>query len=63
MNTNNNNLLTPEQAAQHLGIKVGTIYYLRRTRQIDCYKVGGKLRFRPEDLDAYLESCRIPAVD
>ena len=56
------NLIDPLQAAQYLSIKVGTIYYLRRTRQIDCYKVGGKLRFRSEDLDTYLEKCRIPAA-
>ena len=56
-------LMNLERAAEYLSIKVSTLYYLRRTKQITCYLVGGKLRFRQEDLDAYVEKCRLPAAD
>ena len=59
---NGEQLLTPEETAEYLKIKLGTLYYLRRTRQVACYLVGRKLRFRQEDLDAYLEKCRVPAA-
>ena len=64
MNTNdNNNLLTPQQAADYLGITLYALYYLKRTRKLTCYKINGKLRFRPDDMDVYLDKCRIPAVE
>lgn len=56
-------LLTPQEAADYLGIRAGTLYYLRRTKQVACYLVGRKLRFRRADLEAYLDKCRVPAVE
>ena len=63
--TDSRQLMTPEEAAEYLKIKLGTLYYLRRTRQVACYLVGRKLRFRQEDISArgFSLQCRIYAED
>lgn len=43
-------LLTPEQAAKHLAISTKTLYRLRCAGEIAYIKVGGSVRFSPDDL-------------
>ena len=50
-------LLTAAQAAKYLGVKVGTMSVWRYRKGGPAFvKIGGAVRYRPEDLDAYIES-------
>ncbi len=43
-------LLTPEEVAEFLGIKVETIYQWKFYGKIKFVKIGNRLRFREEDI-------------
>jgi excisionase family DNA binding protein len=51
-------VLSINEAARVLGVQRSTIYRLLRTGEIEAVRVGKRKRFRPEDLDAYLERGR-----
>lgn len=59
-----NPLLTPEQAAEQIGV---TERWLRRRRETNqpprFIRVGRLVRYHPEDLAAWVESCRSAEVD
>ena len=50
-------LLTPTEAAQFLGVSVQTLYIWRSTKRVEvrAKKFGGKLRFREEDLQRFVD--------
>ena len=48
-------LLTIAELAQLLGIGRTTVYRLVKTGELRAVRVGERLRFRPEDVNAYLE--------
>ncbi len=50
----NGGLMTPQQAAAYLSIKLSTIYVLSMRHQIPVCKIGKLLRFRREDLDKFI---------
>ncbi len=50
------NLLTPQQAADFLGIKLSTIYSLCMRKAVPFVKIGKLNRFRRQDLDKWIES-------
>jgi len=52
-----------KSAAAYLGISQSKLYQMVSRREIPFYKVGGKILFKREDLDAYLESCRVGAAE
>ena len=52
-------MLSPEEAADYLGISHWTLRKLVKVDQVTAYRVGRQLRFKREDLDTYLESVRI----
>jgi excisionase family DNA binding protein len=47
-------LLTIEEAAEILGIKVGTLYKWCCARKIVYKKIGSSLRFDPDELEAWI---------
>lgn len=51
-------LLTRQQAAQYLDVTAGTLAVWASTRRYDLpfVKIGRKVRYRPEDLDRWLEA-------
>ncbi|WP_110651694.1 helix-turn-helix domain-containing protein [Salinicola peritrichatus] len=51
-------LLTPEDAAQHLGVSAHTLATWRSTGRhaLPYVKVGARVRYRRTDLDAWLNS-------
>ena len=52
---NSNGLLTPEQAAQYLQVKLSTIYNWSFRRILPVCKLGKKLnRYRKSDLDNFI---------
>lgn len=55
-------LLTTKQAAERLGLSPRTVAHLAQIGQVRSVRMGvkgGSLRFIAEDLDAYVESCRV----
>jgi excisionase family DNA binding protein len=50
--------LGTKEAADYLGITAGALYMLVYRGQIPCYKPYGKLRFKQEELEAFIFSNR-----
>ena len=48
-------LRSVDQLAKDLGVSRWTIYRLVRAGQLEAVRVGERLRFRPEDVDRYLQ--------
>lgn len=55
----NEEWLGTQDAAAVLGITPRTLYRLINEGAVAAYKLGRVLRLKREDLDAYLESCRV----
>lgn len=51
-------LLTVQELAQLLHIKAATLYAWAAQGKIPCLKLHGLLRFRQDEIDQWLESCR-----
>ncbi|HXP87703.1 MAG TPA: helix-turn-helix domain-containing protein [Bryobacteraceae bacterium] len=56
-------LLTVEEAAAYLGLKVDTVYKKARLRELPCVKVGRALRFDVIALERYVEQHTIETID
>lgn len=54
----NNNLLTPAQTAESLGVTIGTLAVWRCTARYNLpfVKIGSRVRYRASDVDAFIES-------
>ncbi len=50
----NSNLLTPQQAADYLNIKLSKIYQMSMRKTLPVCKVGKLIRFRRQDLDKFI---------
>ncbi len=58
-------LLDEREAARRLGLSVATMRRRRLLRLRPVWvKLGGRVLYRPQDLDAYIDSCvvRLPEV-
>jgi excisionase family DNA binding protein len=51
-------LVTARQLADQLGFSAGTIVDWAEAGKIPSFKIGGRLRFRPSEVDAWLEERR-----
>jgi excisionase family DNA binding protein len=54
--------LNVKEAAEWLGLARSAIYAMVAAGQLACYRIGpngGRLKFKPSDLDAYVESTRV----
>jgi predicted site-specific integrase-resolvase len=56
-NTSQNNLLTPLQVAEQLGVTIGTLAVWRSTGtcQIPYLKIGRCVRYKSTDIDTFLK--------
>jgi excisionase family DNA binding protein len=65
MSTTDQRLLTPTEAAQFLGVTVGTLSVWRCTRRyaIPHVKVGHLVKYRMSDLEAWLDSRTVGAAE
>lgn len=48
-------LWTVEQVAHYLNVKARTVYDYVYNRDLPSLKVGGSLRFRPAEIEAWIE--------
>jgi excisionase family DNA binding protein len=55
-------LLTPEEAAEYLGIAHWKLLELARNNVLASIKVHRTIRFDPADLDTFIESHRRPVL-
>ena len=63
METNTNtNTMKPEDLAKLLNLSKRTVYRLIEKRQIPFLKVYGRIRFKPEDVENFMESARVEAI-
>ena len=53
--------LSVKELALYLNLKPKTVYHLVETASIPHYRVGRVVRFRREEVDAWMESKRIKA--
>ena len=53
---------TPEELAEFLAISRATVYRLVGKRQLPFHKIGGVLRFKKADIEAYLETGRVEPI-
>ena len=51
-------MLDKKQAAVRLGVTVSTLDGSLKS-EIPRYKIGGSVRFKESEVDAYIESCRV----
>lgn len=63
MNHNLNNLLSVGEVAAMLGVKLETVYAWVHTRQIPYYKIGRLVKFKGKEIEAWIESKRVEAVE
>ncbi len=55
-------MLTVQDVADELNVSASLLYGLIAAGEIECYRIGrrrGTIRVRREDLDRYLENCRV----
>jgi excisionase family DNA binding protein len=58
-----NCLLTPNQAAEFLGVSIHTIYSWSSAKKIPHLKIGGKLRFAEQELWKWVQGHIVETVE
>ncbi len=57
-------LLTPEKVAEITGLSIDTLAQWRsQKRGLPYLKIGRAVRYDPEDVQEYLEGCRVSVSD
>jgi excisionase family DNA binding protein len=51
--------LSTKEAAARLGVALRSLYRFIDEGELPAYKLGRVIRLKEEDVDTYLESCRI----
>lgn len=51
-------LLTAEEVAAHLRLGLSTVYGLARSGELPSMRLGGAVRFHPDDLSTWMQQCR-----
>jgi excisionase family DNA binding protein len=54
--------MTVTEASKRIGISPSKVYQLAADRKITHYRIGGKIVFHDDDIEAFLAGCRIPTV-
>src|SRR5215211_4678796 len=56
-------MLTVADVRSRLNVSISTVRRLIRERKLPAYRVGGSLRFKPEEVAAYIDAQRIGLAD
>jgi excisionase family DNA binding protein len=60
----NENLLSEKQASEYLNVSYEKLRKsLRPKKKISFVRISNSVRYKLADLDAYIESCRVEAVN
>lgn len=51
--------MSTKEAAERLGVTLRSLYRFIDEGALAAYKFGRVIRLKPEDLDSFIESCRI----
>lgn len=55
--------LNIDELSQYLGIKKSTLYAIVERREIPFYRVGRLILFKKDEIDAFMDKCRVECVD
>jgi excisionase family DNA binding protein len=55
--------LTIDELSQYLGIKKSNLYAKVERREIPFYRFGRLIMFKKEEVDAFMEKCRVECFD
>ena len=55
--------LTIGEASQHLGIKKSNLYAKVERREIPFYRWGRLIMFKKDEIDAFMEKCKVECFD
>jgi excisionase family DNA binding protein len=55
--------LTVDELSLYLGIKKSNIYAKVERREIPFYRVGRLILFKKDEIDAFMEKCRVECFD
>lgn len=53
------NWMSTKEAAEHLGVTLRSLYRFIDEGSLAAYKFGRVIRLKPEDVEHFIESCRI----
>ena len=51
--------MSTKEAAEHLGVTLRSLYRFIDEGQVPAYKFGRVIRLKEEDVDRYIEACRV----
>ena len=51
--------MSTKEAAEHLGVTLRSLYRFIDEGQVAAYKFGRVIRLKEEDVDRFIESCRV----
>ncbi|MEA3369467.1 MAG: helix-turn-helix domain-containing protein [Candidatus Ratteibacteria bacterium] len=54
----NDKLMTAKELAEYIQLNPLTVYRKVKTREIPCIRLGRSIRFRKEQIDAWLETLK-----
>ncbi|HLN42448.1 MAG TPA: helix-turn-helix domain-containing protein [Acidimicrobiales bacterium] len=52
--------LSTKEAAEHLGVTLRSLYRFIDEGALSAFKFGRVIRLKSDDVDAFIENCRIP---
>lgn len=55
--------LTIDELSQYLGVKKSNLYGKVEHREIPFYRVGRLIFFKKDEMDAFMDKCRVECVD
>lgn len=61
-NPSDTNLLTVKAVAERLSVSTSLVYQLVESGKLPVHRIGngrGAIRFSPQDIETYLEECRV----
>lgn len=59
-------MLKVSDVAKRLGVSIALVYELTAQGKLACYRIGlgrGAIRFKEEDVQSYLDGCRVETWD
>ncbi len=54
--------MTPDELAEYFCISPRTVYRMIQKRELPFIKIRNRVRFRPEDVENFIENARVEAI-